>query len=166
MMDTTMMAHLGESDSLYDQRFIDMMIPHHEGAIAMAKDALEKATRPEIRTMAGNIIGAQQKEIDQMRAWRKSWYGSEEPAGMGGLKQHMASMNEQMADMLGAKDSMYEARFIDMMIPHHEGAVMMARDAIAKGKHAELKAMARGIIDGQEKEIAQMKGWRVAWYGN
>src|SRR3989344_9327395 len=59
-----------------DQHFIAQMIPHHEGAIAMAKVALERSKRPEMLSLAGDIIEAQQKEIDDMRVWDQEWYGS------------------------------------------------------------------------------------------
>ncbi|KKS13824.1 MAG: hypothetical protein UU71_C0042G0009 [Parcubacteria group bacterium GW2011_GWB1_41_6] len=50
-----------------DEHFIEQMIPHHDGAIDMAKLALQKAKRPEIKTLAENIISAQEKEITDMR---------------------------------------------------------------------------------------------------
>jgi uncharacterized protein (DUF305 family) len=75
MMDAMMMNELGVKDANYDDRFISLMIPHHEAAIMMAKDALEKATRPELKQMARDIIAAQQKEIAQMKEWQKKWYG-------------------------------------------------------------------------------------------
>lgn len=74
MMNSEMVQHLGSADAEYDQRFIDMMIPHHEGAIMMAKDALQKSQRPEINKLAEDIIAAQEKEIAQLRSWREAWY--------------------------------------------------------------------------------------------
>ncbi len=58
----------------YDALFIDGMIIHHEGAIAMANQALQSTDRPEIRRMAQEIIVAQQAEIERMHAWRAAWY--------------------------------------------------------------------------------------------
>jgi uncharacterized protein (DUF305 family) len=51
------------------------MIPHHEGAVTMAEEALEKSDRPEIQQLAQEIINSQQSEIDQMNQWQQSWYG-------------------------------------------------------------------------------------------
>ncbi|OLP20044.1 hypothetical protein BST81_02055 [Leptolyngbya sp. 'hensonii'] len=66
---------LGAADADFDLRFMNAMIPHHEGAVAMAKDALTKAQHPELRQLANEIIASQQAEIDQMKQWRKTWYG-------------------------------------------------------------------------------------------
>lgn len=74
-MDKKMMMDLGPKDANYDKRFMDLMIVHHEGGIMMAKDALKNSDRPEIKEMAQKIIDTQEKEIQQMKDWEKSWYG-------------------------------------------------------------------------------------------
>src|SRR3989344_7540456 len=67
--------------SSLDQHFIEQMIPHHEGAIAMANLALEKATRPEIKILAEAILKAQTAENQEMRLWYQDWFGKSVPAG-------------------------------------------------------------------------------------
>ena len=59
----------------FDKTFIEQMITHHQGAILMAGEAKQKANHQEIKTMADAIIAAQQKEIDEMKGWYRSWYG-------------------------------------------------------------------------------------------
>ena len=63
-----------ESAQPFDKAFIDAMTPHHQSAIAMAREAQTKAVHPEIKELAGQIIAAQQQELDQMKAWRVQWY--------------------------------------------------------------------------------------------
>jgi uncharacterized protein (DUF305 family) len=59
-----------------DQDFVAMMIPHHQGAIAMAQTELQYGTDPALRQMAMDIIGFQTTEINEMKAWQ-----AEHPAG-------------------------------------------------------------------------------------
>jgi uncharacterized protein (DUF305 family) len=49
--------------------FVTMMIPHHQGAIDMAKALLLRTTDPELRNLAQGIITEQQNEIQVMHAW-------------------------------------------------------------------------------------------------
>jgi uncharacterized protein (DUF305 family) len=52
--------------------------------------------------------------------------------------------------------------FVMMMMPHHQGAIDMAKIELQYGKDKELRAMAEEIIKAQEKEIAEMKKWQTA----
>ncbi|MFQ3684268.1 DUF305 domain-containing protein [Roseiflexus sp.] len=146
----------GMHDAPYDALFIDSMIIHHEGAITMARQALEQAERPEIRQLAEAILAAQQKEIDDMRSWRAAWYP--DLAQTGGMGMDMGPMT--VPD--GPKP--FDRRFIEAMIPHHEGAVAMARDALQRAEHQEIKNLAQAIITTQQAEIAQMQSWLKEWY--
>ena len=84
----------------------------------------------------------------------------------GSMDTDMAAMNDRMVAALGPADSSYDDRFIDLMIPHHQGAVAMARDARTKAVHPELRAFADSVVAMQEREIRQLEEWRRAWYGH
>jgi uncharacterized protein (DUF305 family) len=170
-MDMTDMD-LGPADASFDLRFIDAMIPHHQGAVVMAQAALEKSQRPEVKQLAQGMIAAQQQEIQQMQAWRQAWYAdAEEPMMYDAQMGHMMPMTEEyrssmmMSADLGAAGEQFDLRFINMMIPHHEGAVTMAQAALAKSQRPEIRALAQEIIDSQQQEIDQMKQWKQQWYG-
>ena len=157
----------GAADQPFDLQFLDSMIHHHNGAIAMANMVLSKTERPELKTFAEKIIGDQKKEIDQMKQLREQWYSGkpsavnmEMPGMVGGMKimtsDHMKDMNEMEA-------SHFDDHFLNMMTSHHEGAVTMSKEAQQKAEHAEIKQLADRIIKAQAPEIEQMKKWKTAW---
>ncbi|MFN6456161.1 MAG: DUF305 domain-containing protein [Nostoc sp. EfeVER01] len=172
MMNHNMTMDLGSADANYDLRFIDAMIPHHQGAVEMANVAQEKSKRPEIKKLAEEIISSQDKEIAELKQWRKAWYpsASSTPVAYDAKTGKTVSMpDEQMQGMmmnmdLGAADAEFDLRFINAMIPHHESAITMAQDALSKSKRPEIKKLAQSIIDSQQAEINQMKQWRKTWY--
>jgi uncharacterized protein (DUF305 family) len=75
-MKSSMMMNvdLGAADDQFDLRFLNAMIPHHQAAVTMAQETLEKSDRPEIKQLAQAIISSQQQEISQMQQWKKAWY--------------------------------------------------------------------------------------------
>lgn len=162
---------LGPADADYDLRFIDGMIPHHEGALVMAKDALSKSQRPEIKTLANAILKAQPPEMAQMQQWRSAWYpkAPNTPMMWHSEMKHQMPMSVEhhkamgMTMNLGSADAGYDLRFLDGMIPHHEAAVMMAKDALTKTKRPEMKKLAQAIVTSQQAEIDQMKQWHERW---
>lgn len=148
---------MGNANAPFDAAFIDSMIPHHEGAVTMAKQALQESKRPEILTLSRNIVSSQEAEVGQLRGWRNQWYPGLAPS---------SGMNMPMGMMELSKDATvtFDQRFIDAMIPHHQGAIAMAEAALTKSQHPELRALAQKIIDAQKSEIAQMQQWKQAWF--
>ena len=72
-MDDMMTGLNNKSGDEFDKVFISEMTLHHQGAIDMAKEAQSNAKHQEVKDLAGNIITAQQKEIDQMHEWQTQW---------------------------------------------------------------------------------------------
>lgn len=148
----------------YDLQFIDTMIAHHQGAVVMSKPAIEKAQHSELKNMAQNIVASQEKEIAQLREWREKWYGGKAPA----MNMEMPGMSDSMRDMdtnqlVSANGADFDMAFINMMIPHHQGAVLMAKDALEKAEHPEIKTLAQNVIMAQEAEINDMNTWKQNW---
>ena len=156
-----------------DAHFIEQMIPHHEDAITMAKLALTKAKYPEIKQLSESIIDSQSKEIDQMGAWYKEWFGREVPSGiqimgqhgmMGGMGIHMGMMGDATDVSRLEQAADFDKVFIEDMIPHHQMAVMMANMLKAGSQRPEMQKLADDIITAQTREINQMRQWYDAWY--
>ncbi|MDP2788450.1 MAG: DUF305 domain-containing protein [bacterium] len=155
-----------------DSHFIKQMIPHHEGAIAMAKLALEKSNRLEIKTLANAIIKGQTKEIEDMTSWYKNWFGKDVPKGntsmmgggmMSGSGMHMGGQ-EDMKALETATD--FDKAFLEAMIPHHQLALMMAQMLESGTNRPEMIELAKNITVSQSKEIKDMQSWYKDWFGN
>jgi uncharacterized protein (DUF305 family) len=161
-----------------DRHFIVMMIPHHDGAIAMADLALTRARRPEIRALAQRIKASQTRENAQMRSWYRQWYGGEVPqwggsygrgvysgwGGWMGMGHGMGMMGTDVQWLKQAPD--FDRAFIEQMIPHHRMGVMMASMAQANGQHPQLRELQQAMVRVQSEQIEQMEGWYRSWYGS
>ncbi len=169
MMDHNM--DVGPADANYDLRFIDSMIPHHQGALVMAEEVLQKSKRPELIKLAKGMLADQKKEIAQMKLWRKQWYpkASATPIMWHAAMNHEMAMTPQhkqsmmMSMSLGKADAGFDVRFLDAMIPHHQGAVTMGQDLLKKSKRPEMKKLAQNIIKSQQAEIDLMTQWQKEW---
>lgn len=147
----------------YDLQFIDTMIQHHQAAIVMAKMVLAKSKNQEFRKFAQKVITIQEAEIEKMEAWRDQWYQFKLDAinmKLPGMADSMRRMvGKEMDKLENAEGKEFDEQFLEMMIPHHRGAVLMAKDALEKAEHTEIKKTAENIISSQEAEIEQMKNW-------
>ncbi len=172
MADHAMTMDLGPKDAEFDLRFLDGMILHHQGAIAMAEAVLQNSQRSEMKQLAEAVTVAQQGEIDQMQQWRQAWYpeaGTELVMYDAQMGHTMAMTPEMQTTMmmdgnLGTADAEFDLRFINAMIPHHEGALAMAEQVLEKSDRPELRQVAQKILDTQQAEINQMQQWRQTWY--
>lgn len=151
----------------FDRTFIEMMIPHHQGAIAMARIAKHEAQNEELQNMAEEMIDEQRGEIRTLKRWFNQWdYDHEMRMSWRDMSMTMQGHSQpmtmdEMVDMLRDAEGMeFDMMFIDMMIPHHQGAIDMAKVALTNAKHQEIKDMAQMIITSQQEEIEHLKHLR------
>lgn len=162
---TATSAAMVKSPATADAAFASGMIPHHESAVEMSQIALSRAEHPEVKSLARAIIAAQKGEIAELRSIGRSL-----PQGAGSGHDGHGGMSDEEMGMTGDVDSLKTARpfdkaFIEMVIPHHEGAIRMANKQLAEGSDARLQQISRAVVKAQAAEIAQMRGWLKRWYG-
>lgn len=156
----------GEEAKATDGAFIVEMIPHHESAIEMAEIAREQGEHPEVKALAAQIASTQAAEIGGLERIHQRIFGqppSKGEHGTLGLPAHEMGMHMDASELAGERP--FDRAFIDMMVPHHQGAIRMARIELAAGENPELTKLAEAIITAQAREIEQMNSWRVDWYG-
>ncbi|MER7330515.1 MULTISPECIES: DUF305 domain-containing protein [unclassified Micromonospora] len=144
-----------------DAMFAQMMIPHHRQAVEMSELAATRAADPEVKRLAEEIKAAQAPEIATMSGWLAAWGrpvpspGAEMPHMDHGMPGMMSDAD--MEKLAAASGREFDRQFLTMMIAHHEGAVTMARDELARGTNAEAKALAQQIVTAQQAEIVTME---------
>jgi uncharacterized protein (DUF305 family) len=145
-----------------DEAFIDAMVPHHQGAITMARVALKNAEHEQVKELSRNIVSSQQAEIEELKAIKKEEFGtSDVPMEMS--SEQMRSMGMMDPQAL-ADDDPFDRAFIDAMIPHHRSAIEMARVPNQESENSRIKELAGNIVSAQKGEIEQMQRWREQWY--
>ncbi|AXE85571.1 DUF305 domain-containing protein [Streptomyces sp. Go-475] len=146
-----------------DVSFAQGMIPHHRQALEMARMADGRASSGAVKDLAARIEKAQDPEIKTMTGWLKTW-GEDVPepgagmdhsaAGHSGMPGMMS--DEDMAELEKSSGEAFDAKFLALMVEHHEGAVEMATVEKSKGRYGPAKAMADDIVTAQNAEISEM----------
>ncbi len=145
----------GAAGNGVDRAFVAEMVPHHESAVEMAQIAVERGSSAFVKELAEDIIQTQTAEIATLRSEDEGLDTAGVEVGSLGVPEHMMGMDGDVATLKTAKP--FDAAFLKLMIPHHEGAIEMANAELAKGEDRELRALAEDIKGAQRREIADMK---------
>ena len=147
------------SGSSMDHGFVIGMLPHHQAAIDMAKVELQKGKNLQVKALAQTIIDEQTSEQVLMRrvAASHSWSTSSSSMGADQLMGQPIRLDlGKMAGDVSAADNA-DSAFLQLMIPHHAMAAVMADTVARYGTDAQLKQLAASIVAGQAREIGQMQ---------
>jgi uncharacterized protein (DUF305 family) len=157
-----------------DAEFMQMMIPHHQQAVEMAELVEGRTNNPEIVEIAGRIAASQDDEIAYMRGWLEERGEPVEAPMMDHgamsmadhrkmMDEHYAAMGmatrDQMEQLAAAEGVDFDRMFLQLMIPHHEGALRMVDDLLDTEGSAYDPAFYEfvgGIVADQEAEITKM----------
>jgi uncharacterized protein (DUF305 family) len=146
--DTTMPAITSEA------AFITGMVAHHQEAVDVALEVLERGERDEVRRLAAAIAVEQAAEIDRLRSWWAAWYPDQPPAPYVPMMRRLEGLTPAEVDLVFVADTIH----------HHEMAIVMAEDLLALGEaRPEVEALARDVVRSQGEEIATLRGWLDAW---
>ena len=159
---------VGPAGSTYDLRWLDAMVQHHTGALRMSEVVFDSGA-PGVGALAKQIWRDQAQEIKAMGQWRKAWFPDAPvyPVALqpGGDPNAMAALTRMSPEQIQAMQMIGSAPtrenrvtwFLEGMLQHHGGALIMARDALAKSTNPTLRRLARDIIVAQRREIIAMR---------
>jgi uncharacterized protein (DUF305 family) len=160
--------NVGPAGSTYDLRWIDGMVQHHTGALRMSEFVFDIGV-PGVGSLGREIWRDQAQEIKAMGQWRKAWYPQAPvyPVALrpGGDPNALADLVRMSTAQIQAMQMMAsiptpENRvtwFLEGMLHHHGGALLMAHDALEKSSNPTIRRLARGIIVAQRREIIQLR---------
>lgn len=148
-----------------DVMFAQMMIPHHEQAVAMSEMLLAKQGGDQrVRDRAQRIAEAQEPEIARMRSMLRAWGetagdGHAGGAHAGGADHGTDGMmtDDDMERLMAAGGEDATVLFLEQMIEHHRGAIDMAALQIENGTNPQAVELAEDVVQDQEAEIREME---------
>jgi uncharacterized protein (DUF305 family) len=159
---------VGPAGSTYDLRFIDGMVQHHTGALRMS-EFMFNIGQPGVGALAHTIWRDQANEIRAMAWWRKAWYPDAPvyplalaPGGDPNSLSGLTRMSQSQIDGMRMMDQLPTEKnrvvwFLEGMLQHHGGALMMAHDALAKSTNPTIRRFARAVIVAQRAEIMELR---------
>ena len=152
-----------------DVRFVHDMIPHHHQALEMAALVADRTNRKELIDVAGRINASQGDEIEFMQQWlRDRDQHVPDPTAHAAMhtSHKMAGMAtpEQMAELAASDGTAFDRIFLELMIPHHEGAIKMVDELLDQPGSAYdpvLFEFTSEVTNGQAAEIERMNALLV-----
>ncbi|WP_114946016.1 DUF305 domain-containing protein [Microvirga calopogonii] len=146
----------------FDQSYMRRMVGHHAQGVELAQLAIEKAQDPYLKNLAHLMAADQKGEIAVFRQWWRSWFDGdlapvspEEHATMPGMLSP-----DQMEQLRGRNSTDFDPLFIGLMTTHHQGAILMADEAMREAGDLRLRLMAHATRHAQRGEIELMHGSR------
>jgi uncharacterized protein (DUF305 family) len=151
-------APAGRDHNATDVMFAQMMVPHHGQGIEIVKLATERATNPELKTLAAAIEATQRTEAQTMAGWLETWgepptATQDEHAAHGGMPGTSAA---EIAGLTRHTGAAFDTALLNMLIAHQDDAIQLARSETASGANAEAKALAERIDKSRTAQISQL----------
>jgi uncharacterized protein (DUF305 family) len=146
-----------------DVMFLQMLVPHHEQGVELARLASTRATRADVRDLAAAVTATQGDELTDMKALLRGW---NQPAAAdpdphahtahGGM--HTTDPEVVVALERTAAGPGYDRTFLNLFTGHQHGAVEMARMEVRSGRQPEAVDLAERIVRSRTAQIQQMAG--------
>lgn len=143
---------LGQADRWLDLRYLNSMIAHHRGAMLLAEQALSQSQRPEIKTLANDILAGEPQAIAELYAWKQDWY------------QDSRQVADPYPVHLGTYNETFDLRFLNSLIAHHQVGIDMVKEVRLKSNRNEILDNADAVEQFLNNGVTMLSAWRQEWY--
>jgi uncharacterized protein (DUF305 family) len=152
-----------------DRAYVLAMLWHQQQAQELASLVHGRTSRSELGRLALSIRTAQTSDVARMTAWLRA----RDPAA----GDHLVHADTQSADrwfvgmmarsqlrtLAATSGQRFDFLFVDMLVEHHKGAIVMADGVLADGRDAEVALLASRTVAYSQRAIGQLSGWRRRW---
>jgi uncharacterized protein (DUF305 family) len=151
-----------------DRLYVLAMLWHQEQAQELAGLVQGRTSRPELERLALSLGTAQTSDV-----WMTAWLRARDPAAGDYLVQSDAQppdrwfagmlASSQVRTLAATTGLRFDFLFVDMLLEHYKGAIVMADEVLASGRDPEVARLAsRAVIDSQ-RAVEQLSSWRRRW---
>jgi uncharacterized protein (DUF305 family) len=130
-----------------DVTFVRTLIPHHRDGVAIARLGAEKATRADVRLLAGAIVVTQEDEARRMASWLTTWKQPPAPA-------------PSTSAIAALRTAAFDKAFLDALIAHQDEAIKIAETEAAAGRNPNALAFARQVVESRTAQVDQLRSDR------
>jgi uncharacterized protein (DUF305 family) len=152
-----------------DKAYVLAMLWHQQQAQELASLVQGRTSRPELQRLAVSIHTAQNIDVAQMTAW----FRARDPAAGDDLvhsdtqpaDRWFAGMmaRSQLRTLAATSGQRFDFLFVDMLVEHHRGAIVMSDEVLADGRDAEIALVASRTATYSRRAIGQLTTWRRRW---
>ena len=158
-----------ESWNSRDRAYVLAMLWHQQQALELASLVQGRTSRPELRRLALSIRTTQTSDVDRITAWlgtRDSAAGdylvySDTQPGDRWFAGMMA--RSQLRTLAATSGQRFDFLFVDMLVEHYKGAIVMADGVLADGRDAEVALLAARTVTSSARAIGQLSRWQRRW---
>jgi uncharacterized protein (DUF305 family) len=152
-----------------DRAYVLAMLWHQQQARELASLVQGRTSRPELRRLALSISTAQTSDVGRMTAWLRT----RDPAAghyLGHSDIQPADRwfagtvaRSQLRTLAATSGQRFDFLFVDMLLEHYKGAIVMADGVLADGRDGEVALLASRTVTSSQRAIGQLSGWRRRW---
>ena len=152
-----------------DRLYVLAMLWHQEQAQELAGLVQGRTSRPELERLALSLGTAQTSDVVSMTAWLRA----RDPAAGNYLVQSDAQpadrwfagmlATSQVRALAATTGLRFDFLFVDMLLEHYKGAIVMADGVLASGRDPEVARLASRTVTNSQRAVEQLSSWRRRW---